>query len=65
MGGLMIKLELTLDECQRLLAIVATAPWSQANPLIMKIGEQMRMQEAAVAAQRARGNGVDADPPTA
>lgn len=51
----MIKLELTTDECQRILAILAQAPWSQANPLIMRIGEQMRMQTAVAAA---KGNGV-------
>jgi hypothetical protein len=60
-----IDIRLDGDEWQRVLQILATAPWATANPLIMKIGEQLRMQEAATAAQRARGNGVDADPPTA
>ena len=60
-----IDIRLDGDEWQRVLQILATAPWATANPLIMKIGEQLRMQEAAPAAQRARGNGVDADPPTA
>jgi hypothetical protein len=32
------------EEWQRVLAIIATAPWNAANPLLMKIGEQLRNQ---------------------
>ena len=31
-------------EWNQLLAILAQAPWNIANPLIMKIGEQLRLQ---------------------
>jgi hypothetical protein len=48
---------LELEEWQRVLGVLAQAPWATANPLIMKIGEQLRMQEPAPA----RGNGVDAE----
>ena len=52
----MVRLD--IEEWQRVLAVLAQAPWSTANPLIMKIGEQLRMQEPAPA-QPSRGNGVD------
>lgn len=50
-----------LEEWQRVLGILAQAPWSAANPLIMKIGDQLRAQ-AEMAAKRAapvRPNGED------
>ena len=39
-----MKIELEEAELQRVLQILSTAPWAQANPLIMKIGEQMQRQ---------------------
>jgi hypothetical protein len=45
---------LDLEEWQRVLGVLAQAPWATANPLIMKIGEQLRMQEPAPV----RGNGA-------
>jgi hypothetical protein len=66
----MVRLD--LEEWQRVLGILSTAPWATANPLIMKIGEQLRMQEPrglndpvndAAAAARPRGNGVDETAP--
>jgi hypothetical protein len=33
------------EEWQKVLAIIATAPWNVANPLLMKIGEQLRHQQ--------------------
>ena len=50
---------LDIEEWQRVLGVLAQAPWATANPLIMKIGEQLRAQEPAP--QPARGNGVDAE----
>lgn len=38
----MIEIRLALEEWQRVLAVLAQAPWSTANPLIMAIGEQLR-----------------------
>jgi hypothetical protein len=32
------------DEWQKVMGVIATAPWSVANPLLMKIGEQLRRQ---------------------
>jgi hypothetical protein len=58
----MVRLE--LEEWQRVLAVLAQAPWATANPLIMKIGEQLRMQEPMPPAQPSRGNGVDAEAET-
>jgi hypothetical protein len=33
------------EEWQRVLSIIATAPWNVANNLLMKIGEQLRQQQ--------------------
>jgi hypothetical protein len=33
------------EEWQRVMAIIAGAPWNVANPLLMKIGEQLRHQQ--------------------
>ena len=52
---------LDLEEWQRLLGVLAQGQWALVNPLIMKIGEQLRMQEPAAPAQPSRGNGVDAE----
>lgn len=38
----MIEIKLPTDEWQRVLQILARAPWQEANPLIMAIGEQLR-----------------------
>lgn len=32
------------EEWQRVISIIASAPWNIANPLLMKIGEQLRQQ---------------------
>jgi len=45
---------LDAEEWQRVLGIIAQAPWGVANPLIMRIGEQLRLQEPAPA----KGNGA-------
>ena len=57
MGTTMIEVRLPIDQWQQVLAILAQAPWSAANPLIMGIGEQLRAAAAATPARR--GNGVD------
>jgi hypothetical protein len=53
----MIRLE--LEEWQRVLGVLAQGPWATVNPLIMKIGEQLRMQEPGPEGVRPRGNGAD------
>jgi hypothetical protein len=58
----MIEVSLDFEEWQRVLGVLATAPWSTANPLIMKIGDQLRARaemEAKREAAARRGNGVD------
>lgn len=37
-------IKLPEEAWQRVLQILATAPWQAANPLIMAIGEQLRQQ---------------------
>lgn len=32
------------EEWQKVISIIASAPWSVANPLLMKIGDQLRRQ---------------------
>jgi hypothetical protein len=41
----MPTVQLDDEEWQRVLSIIATAPWNVANPLLMKIGEQLRQQQ--------------------
>jgi hypothetical protein len=40
----MPTIQLDDEEWQRVLSIIAGAPWNVANPLLMKIGEQLRKQ---------------------
>jgi hypothetical protein len=41
----MASVHLTNEEWQQVLSIIAGAPWNVANPLLMKIGEQLRVQQ--------------------
>jgi hypothetical protein len=52
----MARVQLEIEEWQRVLAMLATQPWNVANPLIMKIGEQLRTQQQADAPPPARPN---------
>jgi hypothetical protein len=58
----MIEVHLPIEQWQQVLAILSRAPWAEANPLIMGIGEQLRAS-AEMAAKRdaavRRGNGAD------
>jgi hypothetical protein len=42
----MPHVELTEQEWQQVLNLIATAPWRDANPLLMKIGGQLQGQAA-------------------
>jgi hypothetical protein len=42
--------ELDDQEWQQVMAIIATASWRDANPLLMKIGNQLRQQTPAAPA---------------
>jgi len=55
----MIEVRLPLEQWQQVLAILSTAPWATANPLIMALGEQLRARTAAPEGVRPRGNGLD------
>lgn len=41
----MISIVLPAEEWNKVLAILAQAPWNIANPLIMAVGDQLRQQE--------------------
>jgi hypothetical protein len=41
----MPTIHLDTEECNKMMAIIASAPWNVANPLLMKIGEQLRHQQ--------------------
>jgi hypothetical protein len=51
-----MRVELENQDWNQLLAILAQAPWHVANPIIMKIGEQLR-QQGAPGTVPARPNG--------
>lgn len=57
----MIEVRLPIEDWQRVLSILAQAPWNQVNPLIMSIGDQLRAHASAPAAPAPakRGNGID------
>lgn len=38
----MAHVELTEQEWQQVIAMIAMAPWREANPLLMKIGQQLQ-----------------------
>lgn len=65
----MIEVKLSIEQWQQVLSILSRAPWAEANPLIMAIGDQARAQAQAQAqaapapAPAHRGNGVDATGP--
>ena len=58
-----MRIELEPEEWQRVLAILAQAPWSSVNQIIMKVGAQMQAQagrdSAGVQGDR-RGDGATA-----
>jgi hypothetical protein len=41
----MASVQLDIEEWQRVLAVLAQGPWQTVNPLILKIGEQVRAQQ--------------------
>lgn len=44
----MSMVELSDSEWQQVMGILALAPWRDANPLLMKIGEQLRAKQQAL-----------------
>jgi hypothetical protein len=58
-----LEVRLKGAEWQQVMAIIATAPWRDANPLLMKIGEQLRLQPQPSQHHKLRpdGDGKEAD----
>lgn len=52
-----MRVDLDQEEWNRVLTILASAAWSVANPLILKIGEQLQRQQP-----RPNGPVDEADP---
>jgi hypothetical protein len=53
---------LTAQEWTQVMAILSTAPWRDANPLLMKIGEQLQRQmPGAVADPGTQQSGIRLD----
>jgi hypothetical protein len=48
----MAVVELSDQEWQQILQMLSEAPWRLANPLLMKIGEQLRAQALAQPVQQ-------------
>jgi hypothetical protein len=59
----MSTVQLDDEDWQKVMAIIATASWNVANPLLMKIGDQLRKQanSGEVPANRAQLDGVNRD----
>ena len=62
----MSTVELNDNEWGQVMSIIGDAPWKQANPLLMKIGQQLQAQAMMVATPprqdqepRASGNGQE------
>lgn len=56
----MATVELTEQEWQAVLGMIALAPWREANPLLMKIGDQLR--RAQNSGHFAPGRAPEAEP---
>lgn len=57
-----IAVTLPAEDWNKVLAILAQAPWNVANPLIMQMGEQLRLANMPPIATPRQGNNVDHDP---
>jgi hypothetical protein len=53
-----MTVELTESEWNQVMGILSQAPWNLANPLLMRIGQQLQPQKAA--AMAAPVDGLDA-----
>jgi hypothetical protein len=57
-----VQVDLKEVEWQQVMAIISTAPWRDANALLMKIGEQLRLQQpntASPSVGKTDGNGQE------
>lgn len=55
----MSAVNLSDAEWGEVMAIISEAPWRRANPLLMKIGEQLRAQHQPPGAEHAQGQRID------
>lgn len=55
----MPSFELNEAECQQILNILGDVPWRIANPLLMKIGQQLQAQQQTPALHARSGDGKD------
>jgi hypothetical protein len=53
---MMPSVELDDQEWQQVINLIAQAPWTVANPLLMKIGNQLRTQTPPAGQQNIRLN---------
>ena len=56
----MTSVSLEQQEWNAILQILAQAPWQTVNPLILRIGEQLRQANAGPTSVTGRPNGPDA-----
>lgn len=53
----MLTVSLSEQEWQQILTLLAQHPWNVANPLLMKVGEQLRTQAEALPSEpKPKGN---------
>ena len=57
----MSVVNLSETEWQQVMAIIATAPWKDANPLLMKIGGQLQHQAQQAPVQQPQGAPIRLD----
>lgn len=56
----MASIDLSENEWGQVMAMIAERPWRDANPLLLKIGEQLRAQHTNLMQPAPRpGNGPD------
>jgi hypothetical protein len=61
----MIEIRLEQQDWNQVLQVLSQAPWNVANPLILKIGEQLRLHQATPPQTAGpRPNVADDQPPT-
>jgi hypothetical protein len=55
----MSSVELEDQEWQSVISIIATAPWRDANPLLMKISSQLQQQANIVPGKQKNADGKE------
>lgn len=53
-----VAVYLPMEDWNKVLAVLAQAPWNVVNPLIMAMGEQLRSSQAAAAGPGLHNDGV-------